>query len=178
MEQNIFESIHYFVGQSVLIDQLAVFFAKDLPYFILLGAIFFISRVKMWRTKTIVFFVIALNLIISRGVLTEVIRFFYDRPRPFEVLNFAPLVNASSGSFPSGHAALFFALGSAVFNFNHRWGYWFLGFSLLNGLARVFVGVHWPTDILGGMVLGFVSGWLVWHYLKNFYGDNSEISTH
>jgi len=32
-----------------------------------------------------------------------------------------------------------------------------LGFSLLNGVARVFAGVHWPFDILGGMALGILS---------------------
>ncbi|MEK7114763.1 MAG: phosphatase PAP2 family protein, partial [Patescibacteria group bacterium] len=81
-------------------------------------------------------------------------------------LVFKPLIDLEfSNSFPSGHASVFFALAMAVFLFNRRWSYYFFVGAVLNGLARVYVGVHWPTDILGGMVVGILSALIVWKVL-------------
>jgi undecaprenyl-diphosphatase len=79
-----------------------------------------------------------------------------DRPRPFEVLDQAdPLIGATIGdSLPSGHAATSFA-GAVVLSYLFRRG---LGAFFLLALAvsfsRLYVGVHYPSDLLAGAVLG------------------------
>ena len=62
--------------------------------------------------------------IIARFVFTEIIRYFYDRQRPFEIVDgMKQLIQHSpGGSFPSGHAAFFFALATGVFFYRKRWG--------------------------------------------------------
>ena len=102
------------------------------------------------------------SLILSRGLIAETIRFFYYRPRPFEALNFIPLINQDTvAAFPSGHAAFYFALTFAIFYVSRRWFYWFLAGAVLMGLARAFIGVHWPLDILAGALIGLFSIFMV-----------------
>lgn len=168
MDVIFFRFIHSLSGQLYLLDSLAIFLAKYLPYFLVLAALIFVFRVKPFKEKVFVFVTLALSIILSKGIITEVIRFLYDRPRPFEVLGFEPLFLGMNPSFPSGHAAFFFALSIALFFFNRKVGWWFLGFSALNSLARIFVGIHWPSDILGGVVVAFVSFLIVIYLLKPY----------
>lgn len=166
MDLEIFRIFHSVAGRSGLFDWLAIFLANYLPYLMVAAWLFFILRLKNWRQKIFIFIFTALALILARGVITEVIRFFYQRPRPFEFLDFQPLFLNDGPAFPSGHAAFLFALGFTVFFFNKKWGWWFLGLALANGLARVVGGVHWPADILIGLLVGLVSFWTVKILLK------------
>ncbi len=135
-----------------------VFFAKYLPYLLVAGFLVLILSKKDWRPRLFLAGEGALALIISRGIITEAIRFFYHHARPFEALSLAPLVSAMGNSFPSGHAALFFALGMVVAYENRLWGWWYFGLSALVVIARVFAGVHWPLDVLAGAIVGIATG--------------------
>lgn len=171
----LFKFLHPLAGQFQLFDMAVIFLAKYLPYLLVMAVIFFVLRHKVWKEKILVFITVALSLILSRGILTEVIRFFYDRPRPFEALNFTPLFLDSNPSFPSGHAAFFFALAFAVFYFNRKWGSWFLIFAFVNSLARVISGVHWPSDILGGIGAALFSFGVVYILLKPLISASSHL---
>ena len=115
--------------------------------------------------------------ILARGVITEVIRFFWHRNRPFVEQNIAPLIDHSaSGSFPSGHAAFFFAIGTVLYFYNKKAGILFLMGSAVIGFARVTAGLHWPSDIAGGALIGIFSGWLVCRLLKSVAGERVELS--
>lgn len=147
---------------SPLLEGVGIFLAAYLPYFLIFGFVLLIFKEKN-RFKRLFFLLEgALAVILSRGILVELIRFFYHRPRPFEILNIPSLIgNSTSGSFPSGHAAFFFALAMVVFSKNRRWGMWYFILAALNGLSRVFAGVHWPLDIVGGALLGLLSAQLI-----------------
>jgi undecaprenyl-diphosphatase len=86
-----------------------------------------------------------------------------DRPRPYETLPAAdPLIKAALGqSLPSGHAATSFA-GAVALTFLWRKGAPFF-FLLATAIAfsRIYVGVHYPTDVLAGAALGVAVG-LAW----------------
>tara|TARA_B100000315_G_C14229462_1_gene430229 strand:+ start:162 stop:629 length:468 start_codon:yes stop_codon:yes gene_type:complete len=100
--------------------------------------------------------------ILSRGIVTELIRFFWERPRPFVEQNITPFIeHVASPSFPSGHATLFFALGTALFLYNKTAGVVFLLGAAILSSARVFAFLHWPSDIIGGAAIGIISGVLV-----------------
>ena len=58
----------------------------------------------------------------------------------------------------------FFAFSTAIYMYNKTWGAWFFVASTIVCLARVASGVHYPSDILGGAVLGAASGWLVMRF--------------
>ena len=93
--------------------------------------------------------------VIARYGITELIRHFYNRPRPFAALSDArQLLTDSAWSFPSGHAAFFFAIAMAIYLYNKRWGTWFFIAAILISIARVIAGVHYPSDILVGALVG------------------------
>lgn len=90
------------------------------------------------------------------------LREFVGRPRPFhqhaglEVLE--PGLGQGLGraefSFVSDHATLAMALGVGLFIANRKFGYIGIGLALLEGACRVYLGVHYPTDVIGGFALG------------------------
>ncbi len=163
IDKIIFEAIHSLVHKWWLLDWLGILIAEYLPYLLVLTAIFILIIERNWRGRVYLFALSGLSVILARGIITETIRFFYYRPRPFLALNFQSLIGNTdvAGSFPSGHATAYFALALAVFYINKKWGWRFLIAAILMGLARVFVGVHWPSDILVGAIIGLGSAFLI-----------------
>ena len=80
----------------------------------ILIATFLILKEKKFQQKVYAFSLIALSVILSRGIIAEAFKFFIARQRPFSVLKIEPLLKYETYdkfmSFPSGHAAFFFAL--------------------------------------------------------------------
>ncbi len=150
-------AIHGLSGWSGILDAAGIFLAQYVPYLLAIPFILFLLKGKTAKARMRTFLFWALVALLSRGIFTETIRFFFPRLRPFETFGFTPLISESGSSFPSGHAALLFALSCAVFAVNRKWGWWLIGLSFLNGLARVFVGVHYPFDVVGGFLVAFVS---------------------
>lgn len=88
--------------------------------------------------------------------LVQVIGWVHYRPRPFEAGLGANLLNhLPENSFPSDHATLMFALafGPTAAAPLRKSGAVLLGLALAVSWARVFLGVHYPSDILGGAIL-------------------------
>lgn len=101
-----------------------------------------------------------LAALVSRFGITELIRFFYNRPRPFEVLSDIHQIvfRDGGGSFPSGHAAFSFAVAAVVSRYYPKTGVLFFLAALNLSVARIQVGLHWPSDIVGGAIIGIAVG--------------------
>ncbi|MFI1074255.1 phosphatase PAP2 family protein [Streptomyces puniciscabiei] len=84
------------------------------------------------------------------------IRGFVERPRPFvDHQGLDVLVSGKTDfSFVSDHATITMALGVGLFVANRRFGIAGIGLALLEGFCRVYMGVHYPTDVVGGFALG------------------------
>lgn len=103
----------------------------------------------------------ALGFIVVAGVgwlLIAAVKIIVAEPRPD---SFFPDVHTSDLSYPSGHvtfvAALTVALGAALSGTTWRWPLVIIGslLTLLTAWSRLYLGVHYPTDVLAGMLGGF-----------------------
>ncbi|MET8638478.1 phosphatase PAP2 family protein [Streptomyces sp. NPDC004096] len=91
------------------------------------------------------------------AVLVNVpIRGFVQRPRPFvDHQGIDVLVSGRSGfSFVSDHATLTMAVAAGLFVAHRKFGLAGLGLALLEGFSQVYMGAHYPTDVVGGFALG------------------------
>ncbi|MEG1658549.1 MAG: phosphatase PAP2 family protein [Oscillibacter sp.] len=86
------------------------------------------------------------------------------RIRPYEVNTAIQLLvpRLADFSFPSGHTAVSFAATAALKASGSRWWLPALAVSILMGLSRLYLYVHWPSDVLFGAVLGWLCGWAGW----------------
>ena len=81
----------------------------------------------------------------------------------------------SSSGFPSGHTCCSFASAFVYFKADKRWGIAALVLAGLIGFSRLYNYVHYPTDVLGGMVLGIASGLLTIFIYKKYFEDNFAV---
>ncbi|MGW2821595.1 phosphatase PAP2 family protein [Streptomyces sp. NPDC001443] len=91
------------------------------------------------------------------AVLVNVpIRGFVQRPRPFlDHQGLDVLVSGKTDySFVSDHATITMAIGVGLFVTNRRFGLLGIALAMLEGFCRVYMGVHYPTDVVGGFALG------------------------
>lgn len=168
---NLFLFFNNFSHQTDFIDFLIKFVAVYLPYLVVLGAgIFllvhnhiipsknpFLEFSHKWR---IIFFAF-----ISGGlgwVVAEILKRAIAHPRPFELLSGVQNLFPESGfSFPSQHATFFTALAFSIYLTHKKAGYFFLFLAFFISIARVMGGVHYPIDIIGGILLGIIVAYLV-----------------
>jgi undecaprenyl-diphosphatase len=100
------------------------------------------------------------TIIISDQLSSSVIKYWLLRQRPCRTLHHVRLlVSCGSGlSFPSSHAVNNFAGALVLAFFLPRAKWWFFGYAAIIAFSRVYVGVHYPADVIGGGVIGLICG--------------------
>lgn len=165
MDIQIFNYINELAGRWAVLDVVGVFCATYLIYILIGGtvvlAFFPAERVRHWRRIGRIALAAAVG---SYGIFKIIFPFFFHRARPFAVLDGVTQLIASNPlevyrSFPSGHALAAFAIAYTVWLYDKKPGRWFLAGAVLVSIARVFVGVHWPSDVLAGAALGILGAY-------------------
>lgn len=164
------------VGNEFL-GTLIIFFVEWLPYWFIAGLFAFgvlallpRYRKHLRRNWEMVSVALVAGLIARFGI-TELTRFFYDRPRPFEILpDLHQLVfHNGGGAFPSGHASFYFALAAVIGRYHPKTSILFYIAAALLTFSRVAAGIHWPSDILGGAVIGIAVGLFAVSVFRRFH---------
>ena len=165
MDAFIFQKINDLALKNYWLDTLGIFFADYLAYILAVALFLFLAWNFRKYQKMVV---LALGAgVLSRGI-TEAIRFLWDRPRPYIENHVHLLINkVNAASFPSAHAAFFFGISLILYLYNKKAGLVFFGASILIAIARVFVAVHYPSDILAGISVGIISAIVI---IKIFKG--------
>ncbi|HEX3015968.1 MAG TPA: phosphatase PAP2 family protein [Desulfobacteria bacterium] len=104
-------------------------------------------------------------------IINIIISHIWFRPRPFRVLpqgSFTQLIpHSPDASFPSDHTTGSFGFAAGSWGKSAKWvRISFTLLAVLNAIARVYAGVHWPTDVLAGMVVGIICGRLMWKFSR------------
>ncbi|ESY65365.1 phosphatase PAP2 family protein [Mesorhizobium sp. M0051] len=131
---------------------------------IVAAAIFYLLLIRRPATALFVFVAVA-----GGQVLSSLLKAGIDRPRPELVSH---LANETTLSFPSGHAMLsavtYLTLGALAARFlpGRTTKIYVLSLAVLTtllvGISRVYLGVHWPSDVLAGWCAGFAWAMLCW----------------
>ena len=144
---------------SPFLISLAVFIARWLIVAFLPLAVFCIVQGK--EGKHAVYEAVWALLIAL--LATSLLASYVQRPRPFNATPdpAAPIVRLIpppyNTSFPSGHTASACAMAAALLYVNRRVGFVAVAVAALVALGRIVVGVHYPTDILGGLIIGIAA---------------------
>lgn len=154
MNEALFRAINGLPGQWPLLDVVMMWLAQDATYALLVIAL------ASWLVNRLLGRPIAVRVALGAIIavaICETISMRYFQPRPFvslpNVLQLIP--HAEDSTFPSTHATALSAItGPYVWN-RARLGILLLVGTLLVGFARIYVGVHYPVDILAGFALGF-----------------------
>jgi len=88
--------------------------------------------------------------------LTLLLKMFIARPRPESITEIGFWASATFSSFPSDHASTAFVMFGILGHYLKRWKLWFYLLAVLIAVSRVYLGVHYPTDVLAGAFLGIL----------------------
>ena len=159
------ESIH-----SPILDKLMIFITSlgnGGLFWIALGLILLFQKNKDSKRKALNLF---LSLIIFSLVGLVILKPIIGRPRPFIVEAFNLLIKPPMGySFPSGHTGSSFAAAFTIYYYNKKQGLLALVLAALIGFSRMYLSVHYPTDVLAGLVLGGLSSLVATKIINNKY---------
>ena len=115
---------------------------------------------------------LAINALFTNVTLKDLIA----RPRPFHVSDqILPLIPLpSSFSFPSGHTSGSLTAAFALYKTTpKKYGVPAVILAALIGLSRIYVGVHYPTDVLAGAIIGVICGFISIRYFRDVFSSNS-----
>ncbi|MCM1159624.1 MAG: phosphatase PAP2 family protein [Roseburia sp.] len=139
----------------------------DKGFFWILLCILLVAFKKTRRIGIMAAVALALNALIVNVILkTQIMRI-----RPFMLEEGLSLITRlpKDSSFPSGHTSASFATAVILFKGLPKYvGIPALTLAFLIGFSRLYVGAHFPTDVLAGAIIGTIVAWSVWWYFKKY----------
>jgi len=116
------------------------------------------NEVKANRERAIY---VVCSAVLALGI-NQVFGLFFFRERPYlnqPVKALMPI--AADSSFPSDHSAGSFSIAGSIVLGKRLGGFLLMAFAVLVAVSRIYVGAHYPTDVIGGMIVGLMSSWIV-----------------
>lgn len=142
-------------GKNIWLDYFMIFGA-EFVIFIAIFLVFFLSLkkgIRERRSLLLIFLAIPVGFLIIK-----IIRLFVFEQRPYMSLHLSPLISYYRGlSFPSTHTTIMSIIAFVFISNKSKWGLLFIFFLLWVAYARIYSGLHYPVDILGGFLVGLIS---------------------
>lgn len=116
---------------------------------------------------------VALALILGALICNVTLKPLVARIRPYELAESVKLLISAPTdySFPSGHTTASFAAASSLFFSRAKGRYAVLALAVLVAFSRLYLYVHYPTDVLTGMLIGIFCGWLSCRVIRRIWED-------
>lgn len=122
---------------------------------------------NMVRTGLCIASGIAINLGLTYGL-----KYVFARTRPYDAYKeIIPLAKENSFSMPSGHTSSAFNVATSLTLFIPKWYVAVPAYAWASGVAysRMYMGVHYPSDIIAGAILGSGTAWLTYYLNKKWF---------
>lgn len=173
MNMEIFRLINNLANKNAVLDNIMIFFSKDVPYiFMAVIAIIFILGVikkdEEYRKVSVnTFAMTAINLILS-FIIGSI--YYVDRPFVHNKVNLL-VPHVKDASFPSDHATGTMSIALGLGKYNSILGVIMTILSIIVGFSRVYVGNHYPLDVIGAYIMVFITNYLYNLVLKNKFEE-------
>jgi len=166
---SVLDAINDLAGKSSFLDSLGKFAAQDLVYVIIaLGAVLLVwllvQRIRFaFEVAIILVIAVGLSLVIGRGIqhLWFEARPWVDHPDTVKLIS-----HSADASFPSDHCLVAGAIAAVVLLASRVAGIIAIVLAVLIAWGRVFVGVHYPGDVLAGLAIGAACGVVTWFIVR------------
>lgn len=158
-------SIFYFINGTLanpLFDKLMPFITEVKNWYLVYVLLWFIILFKGGKYRIAMAVSMILLITITDQVSSSLLKNLIERVRPCNALPDVHLLAGCTGSFsfPSSHAVNNFA-AAMFFGYFYRHLRWILfSVATIVALSRIFVGVHYPSDVIGGAMIGIILGYI------------------
>jgi undecaprenyl-diphosphatase len=113
--------------------------------------------ILLLNRRPIIAFLLTLGL---SGIIAWLLKIIIQKPRPFETLNISSTIATNFSSFPSGHTMMFFAIIPTMSKKFPKVKILFWTIATLVGISRIYLGVHYFSDVIAGAIFGYTIGWI------------------
>lgn len=141
-------------------------FCFDKGWMAFVAMILFLIFAKDKRIGWQTFVSLFITVLICNVILKNIVM----RARPCDVFPDIPLIakRPDDSSFPSGHTNAAFTLATVIFTRNKKWGIPALIVAAIVGISRMYLFMHWPTDVLVSAILGVIGG-TIGYFIVNWF---------
>lgn len=164
LDYHLFQLVNHFTQTVPVLNPVMRFLAQDAEY------LFYIAVLIYWFTRNPQNRRMVAQALLSACValgFSGVIGDWFYRDRPFVAHHvFLLIQHLANASFPSDHATGAFVIAATIWIFRRREGWAWLFIAACIGVSRVWVGVHYPSDVIVGACLGVLTSAVV-HQLLN-----------
>ncbi|ATH93527.1 UDP-diphosphatase [Bacillus glycinifermentans] len=164
MNYELFKAIHNLSHHSTILDGMMIFISEKAIYLyaLMLLAIWLFGGHSYKKSVLQAGFTGILGL-----VFNYLITLIYQEPRPFVAHHVDVLIHhAADASFPSDHTTGALAISIAFWLVHRKIGTFMIAFGLLTGFSRIWVGHHYPVDVLGSILVAILVSLIVLKFSK------------
>lgn len=171
--KTLFLMINSYAGKYYVLDFILSQLAQNFIWILILIEfyLFFLKNKK--HIALFAFYTTMLSLTINQGV-----GLFFFHNRPFmDKIGFQIVSHLPENSFPSDHSAFMLSISFIfiVFNFPKKFTYSILFLSLLSAFSRVYIGIHYPLDIIGGIIIAAFATVIIYMLKEKLYKLNNLV---
>ena len=175
LDYGVFQFINHLAISDRFLNPLMVFLAEKGEYLFFAGILFYWFYHRLENRKMVAYALLGACVALAINVL---IGDFFYRDRPFVSHHVNWLIShAKNASFPSDHATAAFVIATTIWIWIKRDGWLWLTLAAAISLSRIWTGVHYPLDVIAGMVIGTGTAFAIRYVLRRFGKINKVIIT-
>lgn len=162
MNMELFRLINNLANKNAVLDKIMIFFSKDVPYiFMAVIVMVFILGIKEKRCEYRKIALSTIVITIINLILNLIIRSIVHVDRPF-IHNKVNLLlpHDTASSFPSNHATGTMSIALGLGKYNRILGMIMTILSIIVSFSRVYVGHHYPMDVIGAYIIVFATSYI------------------